>query len=122
MSSEPGPVREANGVRATANQRPPATRNVPFHEQRARSRRRSRSEWGASDRESALTTDTQPFRPRMPHKEVVCEQRAAQGVVRELPVADRARRLRRELTQERAYEGGLAFVKALGVKGFLERK
>ena len=32
VSSERGPVREANGVRATANQRPPATRNVPFHE------------------------------------------------------------------------------------------
>src|SRR5438552_1058117 len=31
VSSERGPVREANGVRATANQRPPATRNVPFH-------------------------------------------------------------------------------------------
>jgi len=32
VSSEPGPVREANGVRVTANQRPPATRNVPSHE------------------------------------------------------------------------------------------
>jgi NodT family efflux transporter outer membrane factor (OMF) lipoprotein len=32
VSSEPGPVREANGVRATANQRPPATRNVASRE------------------------------------------------------------------------------------------
>jgi len=40
----------------------------------------------------------------------------------ELPVADRARRLSRELTQQRADEGGLAFVEAFGVKGFLERK
>jgi hypothetical protein len=32
VSSEPGPVREANGVRATANQRPPATQYIPSYE------------------------------------------------------------------------------------------
>jgi hypothetical protein len=31
-SSEPGPVREANGVRAPASQRLPATQNIPPYE------------------------------------------------------------------------------------------
>jgi hypothetical protein len=48
----------------------------------------------------------------MSRNEVVCE----------LPVANRARQLRRELTQQRAYERRLPFVKALCVKGFLEGK
>src|SRR2546429_1072541 len=32
VSSEPGPAREASGVRASANQRPPTTRDVAVHE------------------------------------------------------------------------------------------
>jgi Thioredoxin-like len=31
VSSEPGPARKASGVRATANQRPPATRDISRH-------------------------------------------------------------------------------------------
>jgi hypothetical protein len=70
VSSEPGPVREANGVRAPANRRPPATSDIPCCECRTRSRRRSRSEWGASVRESAPAGDTGHSMLRMAYKEL----------------------------------------------------
>src|ERR1700682_2656765 len=62
VSSEPGPVREANGVRAPANRRLPATQDLPSDSRRPRSRRRSRSEWGTSARESAPAGDAKACR------------------------------------------------------------
>ena len=55
-------------VRASANQRPSATRDVPLCARRPRSGRRSRSEWGASARESAPAGDERHSMVRLPNK------------------------------------------------------
>ena len=57
VSSELGPAREASGVRATANQRPSATRDAPACDRVQGTDVARVSEWGASGRESAPAGD-----------------------------------------------------------------
>jgi hypothetical protein len=59
VSSEPGPAREASGVRAPANRRPPATQDIPCYEwvQRAGAAREASGVRAPANRRPPATQD-----------------------------------------------------------------